>query len=102
MALKVKELKEDALIEITVNKNFYMMVKNSLYYLVQQMSKDEVDNFVEIIKNTEYSKLSEPAKAFYTMSLIIAEIEKVAKEKNLYDEKTVLQPGDEGYVEPTM
>ena len=44
MSLKVKELKEDALVSVTVNKNFYMMVKNSLFYIVQQMNKDEVDN----------------------------------------------------------
>jgi hypothetical protein len=32
---------------------------------------------------------------------MIAEIEKIAKEQNLFDEKEVLEPGDEGYVEPT-
>jgi hypothetical protein len=33
---------------------------------------------------------------------LLAEIEKQAKEANLYDEKEILQPGDEGYVAPKL
>jgi hypothetical protein len=33
---------------------------------------------------------------------MISEIEKISVEQNLFDEKEVLEPGDEGYVEPTL
>jgi hypothetical protein len=40
-------------------------------------------------------------RAFYTIVLLLAEIERQATANNLYQEKEVLEPGDEGYVEPT-
>jgi hypothetical protein len=49
----------------------------------------------------EYKELNPYERSFYTITLLIAEIERVAKEKSLYTEKEILQPGDEGYVEPT-
>jgi hypothetical protein len=33
---------------------------------------------------------------------MIAEIEKISIEQKLFDEKEILEPGDEGYVEPTQ
>jgi hypothetical protein len=39
-------------------------------------------------------------KAFYTVSLLLAEIERQSIAANMFEEKEVLQPGDEGYVEP--
>jgi hypothetical protein len=39
-------------------------------------------------------------RAFYTIVLLLSEIEKTATEKNLYVEKEILEAGDEGYIEP--
>jgi len=101
MALKFKELNDDALIDIKVNKAYYLMAKNSLFYLLTQI-KDE-QNREQLIKDTtsiEYKDMSDWQKTFHTPTLLIAEIEKQAKDKQLYTEREVLQPGDEGYVEP--
>ena len=50
----------------------------------------------------KYEEMDAFERSFYTISLAVAEIERVAKEQNLYDEKEILEPGDEGYVEPTQ
>jgi hypothetical protein len=36
------------------------------------------------------------------MALLLSEIERQAAQNNLIVEKEVLQPGDEGYVEPKL
>ena len=41
MGLNVKELKNDVLIDIKVNKNFYLMVKSLSYYLFQTVKDDK-------------------------------------------------------------
>jgi hypothetical protein len=41
-------------------------------------------------------------RSFYTITLFLTEVEKQAKDNNLYDEKEILEPGDEGYVEPVI
>ena len=59
---------------------------------IQQYLKDNRIQVVEVVKGGEIVKKDE-AK--------LAEIESQIKTENLYVEKEVLQPGDEGYVEPT-
>ena len=39
---------------------------------------------------------------FVIISLLLAEIEQVAKTKDLFVEKELLQPGDEGFVAPKL
>lgn len=101
MPLKFKELNDDAVIDIKVNKAYYLMVKNSLFFLLTQI-KDE-ENREQLIKDTtsiSYKDMSDWQKTFHTLTLLIAEIEKQAKDKKLYTEREILQPGDEGYIEP--
>ena len=50
----------------------------------------------------KYEEMNDFERSFYTTTLILAEIERVAKEQNLYEEKQILEPNDEGYVEPTQ
>ena len=50
---------------------------------------------------SKYEDLSELERSFYTVTLLLAEIETQAKNNNLYDEKEILEEGDEGYVAPT-
>jgi hypothetical protein len=103
MSIKVKELKNDALINVAVNKNFYMMVKNSLYYLFMLEKDLKVkEESLKKIKEASYDQLNDYEKTFYCLSLLIAEIERVAAIEKLYEEKEILQPGDEGYEEPKL
>lgn len=102
MAIKVKEMKDDALIDIKVNKTYYLMVKALSFYLFNQIKVDDKDAYLKDIMTGEYANLDDLQKSFYTVALLLAEIEKSATNNNLYDEKEVLQPGDEGYVAPTQ
>jgi CRISPR/Cas system-associated endoribonuclease Cas2 len=102
MAIKVKEIKEDAVIDVKVNKNYYMMLKHTLFYLFNQIPDNkEREASLSKISDGDYANMDAYQRSFYTVTLMIAEIEKLAKEQNLFDEKDVLEPGDEGYVEPT-
>lgn len=103
MAIKVKELKDDLLVEVQVNKAYYMMLKATLHYLFHLIPDDEQRAVaLKAITDGDYIKMDAYQRSFYTITLILAEIERVAKEKNLFDEKEILEPTDEGYVEPTV
>jgi hypothetical protein len=103
MAIKVKELQDDALIDIQVNKAYYMMLKGTLHFLFN-LVKDEQKRAaaLKVIMEGDYVKMDTYQRSFYTVSLMLAEIERVAKEKNIFEEKDVLEPDDEGYQAPTQ
>ena len=44
----------------------------------------------------------EKQQAFYTMALLLAEIENKATREGLYVEKEISEPGEEGYIEPKL
>jgi hypothetical protein len=105
MAIKVKELKDDAILSIKVNKSYYIMLKNSLYYLftqIQLTGAEETEKSLAKIKEADYSKMNSLEQCFFTTTLMITEIEKTSVEEKLFDEKEILEPTDEGYVEPTL
>lgn len=105
MAITVKELKDDALLSVQVNKAYYFMLKNTLFYLfnqVQAQGAEEADKSIETIQAADYSKMSQLEQSFYTVTLMLSEIERIAVEQKLFEEKEVLEPADEGYVEPTQ
>lgn len=102
MAIKVKELKDDAIIEVKVNKNYYLMVKSVLLYIITKIEAEDKDAYIKEAVTKEYKDMDDTQRAFYTLSLLLAEIEKVAKDKELFVEKEVLEPGDEGYVAPKL
>ena len=61
MAIKVKELKDDAILSIKVNKSYYIMLKNSLYYLftqIQLTGAEETEKSLAKIKEADYSKMN--------------------------------------------
>lgn len=103
MAVKVKELKEDIVVDIKVNRSYYFMLKEALHYLFTILPTPE-ERTKDLMKLPEmkYEDMNAHQRAFYTITLMIAEIERVAKEQNLYNEKEVLEPGDENYIEPTQ
>lgn len=101
--VKVKDLKEDALVDIKINKAFYLMSKNVSFYLFQQLpeKEEEREKALKKIMEGKYEDLNDLERSFYTVTLLLAEIETQAKNNNLYDEKEVLEEGDEGYTAPT-
>jgi hypothetical protein len=102
MAIKVKEIKDDAVVSIKVNKSFYLMTKALSYYLYLNIGKEsQPDEYIKHIMTKAYTDMDDLQKSFYTVTLLLAEMESQFKAENLYVEKDVLQPGDEGYVEPT-
>ncbi len=101
--IKVKELKDDAILDIKVNKSYYMMAKAASFTILQGMNipeKENGDEYFKKIMNDKYENLDDSQRAFYTIVLLLAEIEKQATENNFFIEKEVLEPGDEGYEEP--
>lgn len=103
MAIKVKELKDDIILDVKVNKAYYMMLKSTLFYLFQQQSDEALrEESLKRIMTGKYEDMNDLERSFYTVTIMLAEIEKVAKEKDAYDEKEVLEPGDEGYIAPTL
>jgi hypothetical protein len=103
MAIKVKELKEDALMDIKVNKAFYLMLKSTLFYLFNQITDVAVrEESLKKVMAADYGAMNDWERSFYTITVMLAEIEKVAGEASLFDEKEILEPGDAGYVEPTQ
>ena len=91
-SFKAQELKDDAVLDIKVNKTFYMMCKASLFTLfkeVHDISKGSPKEFINNLTSKPYLKLNEKEKIFYTLTLIIGEIERKAAEKDLFIEKEI-------------
>lgn len=103
MAIKVKELKDDVILDVKVNKTYYVMLKKTLFFLFNQISEDEKsEDVIKNIMGLDYTKMSEFERSFYTISLMISEIEKLTAQEGNFIEKEVLEPGDEGYEEPKL
>jgi len=103
MAIKVKELKEDAIVDIKVNKSYYLMAKATLFYLFNLIKDDEErEGHLKKVMEDKYENMDDWERSFYTLTLLIADIENSAKKAELYEEKEILEPGDEGYVEPNQ
>lgn len=102
MAVKVKEIKDDALMNIKVNKNFYLMSKDTLYTIFKHLLKNESEQEnLQNILTKDFNKLSDFERAFYTVTLLVSEIEKqVQGNSELYTEREVPEPGDPDYIEP--
>jgi hypothetical protein len=101
--IKVKQLKDDVVINIQVNKSFYLMTKAASFVVLQSMNIPEKgDSYFKEIMDKQYNELDEQQRAFYTLALLLAEIETQATKNNLYNEKEVPEPGDEGYVPPKL
>lgn len=103
MPLKIKEIKDDASTSIQVNKNFYLMLKNSLFFLFTQYGPNEEsrDESLDKILKGKYEDMNEFEKAFFTIAMLLGEIEKNFVAEKKVDEKEVPVPGDPDFVAPT-
>jgi hypothetical protein len=93
MGVKVKEIEDNAIIEIKVNKNFYLMIKGAMFYLFKQ----EPDNkkkelMVQKVLDQDMKDFTELEVAFKTLTLLVAEIERVAVAENKMIEKEMELP----------
>ena len=89
-SLKNKVIKDDALIDIKVNKTYYMMCKAALFTLfktVHDKSNENAEDFIKEITSAGYEKLDENQRVFYTLTLLVGEIEKQAMNSNLFIDK---------------
>lgn len=102
MAIKVKEIKDDAIVEIKVNKAYYLMVKAVSLHLFKQIPEDNREEYLKESLTKEYKDLDEVQRSFRTIALLLSEIEKSATEQNLFMEKEVPEPGDPDYKAPSL
>lgn len=86
--VNLKELKDDALINVLVNKSYYFMVKLELFKAVENIvnTAPEEAKELEKILQKKYEDLTSNQKTIFTLSLMIAEIERVANKENLFIE----------------
>lgn len=102
--IKVKELKPDVIIQVPVNGAYYVMAKNLALYLLERIPEDKRNNadYIKEISTKQYTDLDKDQQSLQTATLLIAEIEAQAIRNNQFEEKEILEPGDEGYVAPTV
>ncbi len=91
---KIKELKDDALMNVKVNKTYYMMCKASIFVIFQELNdesekSEKSDEFIKSILSKEYNDMSDKERLFYTLSLLVGEIEKQALENKMFIEKDI-------------
>jgi hypothetical protein len=101
MPAKVKEIKDDAIISIDVNRNYYLMLKNTSLWITKQLNIDDPEELKSLMTK-KFEDLSDPQKSFYTLVLLLAEIESKANDQDALQEKEILLPGDEGYEPPVV
>jgi hypothetical protein len=85
---QVKELKDDAIVSVEVNKSFYFMVKNTLFYLFRAMDvkEEEKEEVLKKLMAKNFNDMTHWEQAFYTVTLLLAEIERQASVTNQYQE----------------
>ena len=98
----VKQIKDDAVLNVQVNKTYYLMVKHLSLHIFNEIGESDRLKVADNIKSKKYENMSDPEKAFYTVALLLAEIENQARKTNVLEEKEILLPGDEGFVMPKL
>jgi hypothetical protein len=91
---KIKEIKDDAIIDIQVNKSYYLMVKALSLQLFLNVNVEDKDQYLKELMTKEYKELDENQRSLYTVILLLAEIESQATRQNLYEEKEINDPSE--------
>ena len=103
MPVKIREIKNDALINISLNKNFYLMLKAVMLYIFkQEPDQEKYEALIKKVMSTDNDNEphTEHEAAFKTMLILLAEIERKAVEAELFEIKEVPVEGDEDYTAP--
>ena len=85
----IKEIKDDAVINIQVNKTYYMMVKALSLQLFINVDVEDKDQYLKDLLSKEYKDLDDHQRSLYTVILLLAEIETQATKQDLYEEKEI-------------
>ena len=66
--IKVKELKDNAKLKIEINKAYYIMLKNTLLFLIEQESKissnEEAVATIEKVSELKYEEMTQFQRSF--------------------------------------
>jgi hypothetical protein len=89
MSVKVKEIKDDALLNIQVNKSFYLMVKSLSFYLFTNVDVENKDEYLKELMTKEFKDLDQSQQNIYTVILLLAEIERQASLNDQFIEKEI-------------
>ena len=86
---KIKELKDDAVFDIKVNKTYYLMSKAALFMTFKEIydNSGSSENFIKSIVSKQYEDMTDKERTFYTLTLLVGEIEKQALANNAFIEK---------------
>jgi hypothetical protein len=88
--IKVKHIKDDAIINVQVNNHYYAMVKALIYNLFFILKEKGVtDDSLQNILNKKYEELSALEQSFYTVTLLLGEIERQASLNDMIEEKEI-------------
>ena len=90
----IKEIKDDAVINIQVNKSYYLMVKALSLQLFVSVTVEDKDAYLKELLTKEYKDLDEHQRSIFTIILLLAEIETQATKQNLYEEKEINDPSE--------
>ena len=104
MAVTVKELQDDHLVSIKISGFFYKRVKSMLFRQLNKLDPEIVKEFLNpqaSEKSPEFYNSNPEAFDIQTLFILLSEIENASLEQKQFNEKEILEPGDEGYVEPT-
>ena len=91
MNAKIKEIKDDALMSISVNKSFYLMSKALSFYLFNRVDLEDKDQYLTDLLTKDYQDLDDLQRSIYTVILLLAEIERQATETNQFEEKEITE-----------
>ena len=83
---KFKVLKSDAITTIEVSTAFYLNIKEVLYFLVKDKSKEEANDAIKQIKEEKITE--EWINHYKTLFILTVEIEKNADKDGNIEEKT--------------
>jgi hypothetical protein len=88
--IKVKEIKDDVIIQVPVNKHYYAMCKALLHNLFIIINEKGVsEESLKNILNKKYEEMTALEQSFYTVTILLAEIERQASINNFIEEKEI-------------
>ena len=90
----VKEIKDDAIINIQVNKSYYLMVKALSLQLFTNINVEDKDGYLKELLTKEYKDLNDEQRSLYTIILLLAEVETQATKQDLYEEREITIPSE--------
>jgi folate-dependent tRNA-U54 methylase TrmFO/GidA len=79
--MQAESIKSDALIDIKIGVAFYKDLQESMYYLVNQHTEEELQQLADKLNNNQDQDLEDWEKAVQAVMLLCTEIEERAREQ---------------------